>query len=162
MPPSFVGFGFGPIQSGIFVREACEAGVEAAVVEIDRDLVAAIRAAGGRFRINVAHADGLEALEIAGVRLLDPNDPSDLREIRTRLAAATDAATALPSTAAYAAGGSRSVAAMLAAACARPGPALVVFAAENHADAARALAAEIAARLPVWVARPARTRVGEP
>ena len=42
----FTGFGFGPIQSGLFVKEAFQSGnfARIAIAEIDRELVEAVRA----------------------------------------------------------------------------------------------------------------------
>ncbi len=59
---TFVGFGFGPIQSALFLYEAyCSGNFDRYVVaEVDAALVGAVRAAGGRYAINIAHPDRIE------------------------------------------------------------------------------------------------------
>ena len=61
----FVGFGFGPIQSGLFVKEAFASGNFKRIVisEIDQKLVDAVRADGGSYYVNVAKSDGIEVLK---------------------------------------------------------------------------------------------------
>ena len=75
----FVGFGFGPIQAGLFAREAfaCGSFKRIAVAEIDRTLVDAVRAAGNGYGVNIAHSDGIVSERVNGVELLDPRDTSD-------------------------------------------------------------------------------------
>ena len=48
MKKTFVGIGFGPIQAGLFVKEAADSGrfSEIVVSEVDAELVDAVRAAG--------------------------------------------------------------------------------------------------------------------
>ena len=60
----FVGFGFGPIQSGLFVKEAYESGNFSRIVvsEIDAGLVQAVRGNGNRYYVNVAGAAGIEVV----------------------------------------------------------------------------------------------------
>ena len=77
----FAGFGFGPIQGGLFAKEAFESGNFARIVvaEIDAELVDAVRANNGSYYVNVARADGIEALQIDNVELLNPNVEEDKR-----------------------------------------------------------------------------------
>ena len=65
----FTGFGFGPIQGGLFVKEAFDSGNFKWIVisEIDQKLVDAVRADGGSYYVNVAKSDGIEALKIDNV-----------------------------------------------------------------------------------------------
>ena len=69
------GFGFGPIQAGLFVNEAFKStNFERIVVaEIDRQLVDAVRDNNGKYFVNVAKSDGIEVLEIENVEMLNPN-----------------------------------------------------------------------------------------
>ena len=59
----FVGFGFGPIQSGLFVPEAFKSGNFSRIViaEIDQKLVDAIRANNGSYFVNIAAIDGISS-----------------------------------------------------------------------------------------------------
>ena len=110
------GFGFGPIQAGLFVAEAFGSGRFDRIVisEIDAGLVEAIRKNRGRYSVNVAHADRIEARHIDGVELLNPNDPADHARLSEALAQSTEMVTSLPSVSFYTAGDSRSVAARIA------------------------------------------------
>ncbi len=52
----FVGFGFGPIQGGLFAKEAFQSGNFARIVaaEVDAQLVDAVRANNGSYYVNIA------------------------------------------------------------------------------------------------------------
>ena len=77
------GFGFGPIQGGLFVKEAFESsGFERIVVaEVDQTLVDAVRADGNRYSLNVARADGIETVKIENVELLNPSVARDRQQL---------------------------------------------------------------------------------
>jgi len=144
----FVGFGFGPIQSGLFAKEAADSGrfEEIAVAEIDAGLVGAVRRNGGRYALNVAHADRVEAVTVEGVTLLNPGDAADRGPLRGALARATEIVTSLPSVAFYGRGGEQSVARQLADGL-RGGGAeqTVVYTAENNNHAAEIFEGAVAA-----------------
>ena len=55
----FLGFGFGPIQAGLFASEAFAGGgfLRLIVAEIDQRLVDAVRANVGCYSVNIAGAD---------------------------------------------------------------------------------------------------------
>jgi mannitol-1-phosphate 5-dehydrogenase len=145
---TFVGFGFGPIQAGLFVKEAflSRAFGRCVVAEIDARLVAAVRAHHNRYAVNVAHADGIESLVVEGVSLLNPNDGDDRARLVEALAEAHEVATCLPSVAAYGAGGACSASALLAEGLSAPGRGpVVVYAAENNNRAAEVLDGRLAA-----------------
>ena len=61
----FTGFGFGPIQGGLFAKEAFQSGnfARIAVAEIDAELVDGVGANKGSYYVNVAEADGIETLK---------------------------------------------------------------------------------------------------
>ena len=73
------GFGFGPIQGGLFVKEACESGNfrRMVVSEIDGEIVEVVRANGGSYEVNVAGAEGIEKVRVEGVELVNPNVERD-------------------------------------------------------------------------------------
>jgi hypothetical protein len=56
---TYVGFGFGAIQAGLFLYEAFVSGAfhRLVVAEVLPEVVAAIRKAEGRFCVNIAHSD---------------------------------------------------------------------------------------------------------
>jgi len=112
----FVGFGFGPIQAGLFAKEARASGrfSEIVVSEVDPALVAAMRGNGNRYALNIAYADGVKVVSIDGVELLNPGDAGDLRKLQQTLARATEVVTSLPSVAFFAKG-ANNVAQLLAA-----------------------------------------------
>ncbi|HWQ90148.1 MAG TPA: hypothetical protein VN673_00640 [Clostridia bacterium] len=150
---TFVGFGFGAIQGGLFLYEAFRSGNfgRLVVAEILPEVVAAVRQAGGRYRVNVATPTGIEVHEVSGVEILNPRDPADAPKLAAALLEASEIATALPSVAFYDRGEPSVVsalAAMLVAKARTPGaPACIVYTAENNNQAAEVLERLCSARL---------------
>jgi len=135
------GFGFGPIQAGLFAAEAVAGGRfdRIVIAEIDAALVAAVRANGSRYALNVAHPSGVETRTIDGVELLNPRVDADLTALREAMAQSTEIVTALPSVESYERG-KPSIASLIAIGLLATGPpATVVYAAENHNRAAELL-----------------------
>ena len=138
----FTGFGFGPIEAGLFVKEAFQSNnfSRIAAAEIDQTLIDAIRANNGSYYINVAKADGIEALRIDHVELLNPDVPRDNQILRQVLAESTEIATCLPSVGFYESGGSSSVASLIANALKKSSAsATIIYTAENNNRAAEIL-----------------------
>jgi len=133
-PRTFVGFGFGPIQAGLFLYEAHRSGNFDRLVaaEVKPEVVATVRNAGGRYTVNVATATGIERREVTGVEILNPQVDAD--KLIAAIAEASEIATALPSVEAY-----PSVAPFLAH---MRGP-CVVYTGENHNHAAEILEAAV-------------------
>lgn len=160
----FVGFGFGPIQAGLFLAEAQLAGGfdRLVVAEVVPEVVAAVRAAGA-FTVNIGHADRIEALTVAPVEIYSPLAPAERAVLVDAVAAATELATALPSVEFYGRGGAASVAALLAEGLARKaaagGPLAVVYAAENHTRGAELLEEAVLAWTPPDLRAAVRGRV---
>lgn len=96
---TFVGFGFGPIQSGLFVAEAFKSGnfKRLVIAEIDESLVQAVRDSGGSYYINVACEDCIRTEKIEGLEILNPKVDADRKMIVEAIAEATEIATSLPS-----------------------------------------------------------------
>lgn len=161
---TFVGFGFGPIQAGLFLAEAFQSGAfdRLVVAEIAPEMVAAVRAAGG-FTVNIGHADHISALSVTPVEIYNPTAPADRAALVAAVAEASELATALPSVATYTHGGANSVSAILADGIMRKrsidGPPAVVYTAENHTEAAALLAAAVSTALPDDQRDAALTRV---
>jgi mannitol-1-phosphate 5-dehydrogenase len=138
-----VGFGFGPIQSGLFLLEAFQSGHFSRLVvsEIDESLVHAVRENGGTYWVNIARPNGIEAVCVTGVEMLNPMEAADRAKIVQALADADEIATALPSVRLFKDHSPSSVAGLLAASgrVAANGGAAVLYAAENHNRAAELL-----------------------
>lgn len=150
---SFVGFGFGPIQAGLFLAEAHLSGNfdRLVVAEVVPEVVAAVRAAAA-FTVNIGRDDGIDTLTVRPVDIYSPRIDGDRAQLVAAVAEATEMATALPSVDYYAAGGGSSVAQILADGLARKveqgGPPAIIYAAENHTHAAELLRAAVLAATP--------------
>ena len=143
----FTGFGFGPIQSGLFAKEAFQSGnfSRITVAEVDAELVDAVRANRGSYYANVAHADGIEAMKIDNVELLNPRVAADKRALLKTLAQSTEITTSLPSVNFYESGGPESVASWIAEGLKNSrAQATIVYAAENNNHAAEILSEAVA------------------
>ncbi len=149
---TFVGFGFGPIQSGLFLYEAYRSGNfdRYVIAEVDAPLVDAVQATGGRYQINIAHPDHIEQVAVEGVRLYHPARPEDRRKLVRAIAEADELATALPSVQFYDSGDSSSVVSLLADGLGQRDPdrPAIIYAAENHNHAAEILGDALRDRVP--------------
>jgi mannitol-1-phosphate 5-dehydrogenase len=146
----FAGFGFGPIQAGLFAKEAFQSGNfrRIVVAEIDQRLVDAVRSDNGTYYVNVAGSDGIETVRIDGVELLNPTNPNDLTVLRAAFAEATEITTCLPSVNFYDSNPTNGVAALIAEGLRRrKSDAAIIYAAENHNHAAEILEQAVAQRL---------------
>ena len=151
---NFVGIGFGPIQSGLFLLEAFESGnfSRLVVAEVDTHVVDAVHRSRGRFSINVAAADGISSHGVEDLEIYNPQVVTDQEQLVSAIAAADEVATALPSVDAYGRG-SPSPAELLATGFQRRHQRnevrqTVVYAAENHNRAAELLRAQVKLSLP--------------
>ncbi len=152
MRNTFVGFGFGAIQSGLFLYEAFRSGHfgRLVVAEVMPEVVDAVRAGGG-YVLNVATVSGVAQQRIEGVEIYNPLVPDDRRTLVEALAQAQEMATALPSVDFYDRG-EASVVHLLAEAVARKLadprlPAAVLYTAENNNHAAEILDAHLRRRM---------------
>jgi len=138
----FTGFGFGPIQGGLFAKEAFQSGsfTRIIVAEIDAGLVKAVRANKGSYYVNIAKNDGIETLRIDNVELLNPNADADRRILLEVLAQSTEIVTCLPSVSFYEAAGSNSVALLITEGLKYgSAEATIIYTAENDNHAAEIL-----------------------
>ena len=96
---TFVGFGFGAIQSGLFLPVAHESGSfnRLVVSEIDQEIVSQIRKANGCYSFNIAEKDRLVSKTISGIEVFNPLVPEDRLELVKAIAEAQEMCTALPS-----------------------------------------------------------------
>ncbi len=144
---TFVGFGFGAIQGGLFLYEAHRSGNfgRLVVAEVVPEVVEAVRRSGGCYRVNVATRTGIEVHEVSKVEIFNPLVPDDAAKLAAALAEASEICTALPSVDFFTRG-EPSVAGLIAEAIRRKTgdaslPACIVYAAENHNHAAEILQA---------------------
>ena len=140
MSATYVGFGFGPIQTGLLLLEAVQCGGfdRFVVAEVDASLVQAVRSAGSEVSVNIAGKDGIHTRRLPRVEIFNPREPSERETIIHAIEDADELGTAVPSVDLYAAGGEASISAMLAAGC-RPGRQRVIYTAENNNYAAEVL-----------------------
>jgi mannitol-1-phosphate 5-dehydrogenase len=144
-PRTFVGFGFGAIQGGLFLHEAHRSGnfSRLVVAEVVPEVVEAVRRSGGCYRVNVASRTGIEVHEVSRVEIYNPLVPGDAAKLASALAGASEICTALPSVEFFARG-EPSIATLIADAIRQKTadaslPDCVVYAAENHNHAAEIL-----------------------
>ncbi len=151
---TFVGFGFGAIQAGLFLYEAFRSGNfgRLFVAEVLPDVVAAIRKAGGFYTVNVAHADRAEAVLVGPIEIGNPACSEDRVRLIEALAEADEIATAIPSVQHYISDTPGSVHRILAEGlrlkASRSGPMSVLYAAENHNRAAEILTELVLGAMP--------------
>jgi mannitol-1-phosphate 5-dehydrogenase len=151
---TFVGFGFGAIQAGLFLYEAFHSRAfdRHVVAEVIPDVVAHVRANGGFFSVNIAHRDRVERARVGPVEIYDPAVESGREALVAAIAAAQEIATAVPSVANYVSDGPGSLHRLLARGLerklARPsGARTVIYAAENHNHAAEILQSHVASEI---------------
>jgi len=151
---TFVGFGFGAIQAGLFLHEAFRSGGfrRLVVAEVQPEVVSAVRQAQGRFCVNIAHFDRVEVAHTGPLEIIDPSCPHDRTALIEALAEAAEIATAVPSIRHYVSNGPGSIHRLLAEGlrkkAARGGPRAVVYAAENHNHAAEILGEAVLEHVP--------------
>jgi len=145
----FVGFGLGPIQSGLMLAEAARSGSFGSyvVAEVDQELVDAVRTNGNRLTVNVARKDGLATETLADLIVLNPAVASDRNRLGEEISRADELATAVPSVDLYTAGGDNSIAALLAANV-NPARPQLLYACENNNYAAEILLEQLRKRAP--------------
>ena len=151
---TYVGFGFGAIQAGLFLYEAFQSGNfgRLVVAEIVPDVVAEIREAGGCYSINIAHADRVETVQIGPIDIYNPAVAADRGELFAAIGEAQEIGTAIPRVDLYATDGPgslhRVLADGLAHQVARGCPQAVVYAAENNNTAAEQLRKLVLREMP--------------
>ncbi len=153
----FTGFGFGPIQGGLFAKEAFQSGNFTRIVaaEIDARLVDAVRANNGSYYVNVAKADGIEVLKIDNVELLNPNVTADKQILLEVLAQSTEITTCLPSVNFYESGGANSVASLIADGLKNStAKAKIIYTAENNNHAAEILEKAVTEKIGILSEKP--------
>ncbi len=137
-----VGFGFGPIQSGLFIHEAFQSGNfrRIVVAEIDGKLVEGIRRSGGEYGINIAGHSGIDVQRVRGIEIYNPTVEADRAKLLEALAEATEIVTSLPSVKFYESGGASGAAGLIAESFSnRRAKNTIIYTAENNNHAAEIL-----------------------
>ncbi len=150
MKRSFVGFGFGAIQAGLFLYEAqLSTKFDRLVIGYRRpDVIQAIRKNKGFIALNIAHQDHIETMQLGPIELYDVNDNREQAKLIQALTEATEIATALSSVKDYKSDSSGSVHKLLARAFQDKQNQAIVYAAENDNHAAEKLKAAVLSELP--------------
>lgn len=144
---TFVGFGFGAIQGGLFARHAVAAFDRVVIAYRRPEVIAALRAAGGYYGLNIAHEDAVISEQVGPVEMFNMYDASERAQLIHAVAEASEVVTALSSVDDYAEGRSSvAIANVIAQGLERrlehdpqmhePG---IFYAAENHYQAAERL-----------------------
>ncbi len=140
---TFVGFGFGPIQTGLFLFEAYNSKnfSRFVVAEIDESLIEAVRKNDGRYTINVARFDKIDTYTLEGIEIYNPQKANERAKLVEAITESDEMATALPSVKIYDAGGDASVTSLISKGLlqrkqAKP---TIIYTAENHNHAAEIL-----------------------
>jgi mannitol-1-phosphate/altronate dehydrogenase len=155
----YAGFGFGPIQSALFLYEAYRGGRfdRFAVVEIDEPLIAAVRRNNGRYTVNIARGSRIDRATVEGVELFNPTVAAEADSFLDAVAGCEEMCTALPGVAVYSAGGKASVVNLLARGLAARSGAdseslpTIVYTAENNNRAAQILADQVYPLVPAGI-----------
>lgn len=151
---TFVGFGFGAIQAGLFLYEAFRSNGFARMVvgEVAVETVDALRRNEGHYAVNIAHHNRIEIGNIGPVQIENPAEPHDLVRLIDAVSEAEEIATAVPSVRFYTGPGPGSIHRILAAGLRKKaqsaGPRCVVYAAENHNHAAEILEKAVFDEIP--------------
>jgi mannitol-1-phosphate/altronate dehydrogenase len=147
----FTGFGFGPVQGGLFANEAFQSGNFARIViaEIDKNLIEAVRANDGTYFVNVAKTDGIQIVKIDNIELLNPNVDKDKNILLDALSESTEIATCLPSVSFYTMGDNGAASLLAQALQSSRVNATIIYAAENNNSAAEILQNAVTKELSV-------------
>lgn len=146
---TYVGFGFGAIQSGLFLYEAYRSGNfdRLVVAEVIPDVVTKVQNHGGTATINIAHKDHVENAQIDGLEIRNPNDNDDRIDLIDAIAEAEEIGTAVPSVDFYASDSPGSIHRLLAEGIRKKmkddGPRAIIYTAENNNHAAEMLESKV-------------------
>lgn len=162
---TYVGFGFGAIQAGLFLYEAFRSGAFRRLVaaEVVSESVSRVRRNHGFYGLNIAHSDRVERVSVGPLGIEDPGREPDRRRIIDAVSEAEEIGTAVPSVLHYTSDGPGGPHLLLAEGlrrkAARNLPRAVVYAAENHNHAAEILEEKVLAAIPDAERSAVRSRV---
>lgn len=151
---TYVGFGFGAIQAGLFLYEAFQSRAFRRLVVVGNrpEVIGSVRRAGGFFSVNIAYSDRIEPVTVGPVEIEDPASEQDRARVIDAIAEAEEIGTAIPSVELYATHKPGSLNKILAVGLRRKlasnGPQAVVYTAENHNHATEILQAKVLEEIP--------------
>lgn len=139
MKKTFLGFGLGAVQSGLMLFEAFASKNfgRYVILEVNAELVDAVRKGGNAITVNTANKNGIVKSVIPGIEMYNPLDPRDHHAIDAAISQADEMATAVPSVEIYDRG-QNSIARLLAKNI-TPDKPRILYAAENNNYAAEIL-----------------------
>jgi mannitol-1-phosphate 5-dehydrogenase len=146
---TYVGFGLGAIQAGLFLYEAMasKAFQRLVVAEVVPEIVAQVRANQGFIDLNIAHSSGIERARLGPLDVYNPAVAADRQPLIDALAEAYEIGTAVPGLMYYSSSGAVSLSSILArglqAKLDQDRPRAVIYTAENHNQAAEILREEV-------------------
>lgn len=153
MGRTFVGIGFGAIQTGLFLREAQASGTfERYIVAMRRaDLVDGVNGSG-TVTVNIAMPDGIKIETYRGIEARCLNDAADLELLKTDLIEAEEISIAVSSVNDYVTDAPNSLHKLLADAVGvklnSGAPKALIYSSENHNEAASLLETAILSAVP--------------
>lgn len=162
---TYVGFGFGAIQAGLFLYEAYHSGAfrRLVVAEVVPEVVEHLRQANSHYAINIAQPERVSSAMVGPVEIENPAVDTDREHLIEAIAEAEEIGTAVPSVNLYTTAGSHSLHRLLAEGLRRKatvnGPLCVVYTAENHHRAAQILAEKVMDAIPPGEQDAVRSRV---
>ncbi len=162
---TYVGFGFGPIQAGLFLYEAYASGSFHRLVVGHRrsEVVNSVRRAGGMYSLNIAYADRVECAAIGPIEIENMYLEADQKRLVEAIAQAEEIGMAVTSVEHYVLPRNGSLQCLLAEGlrekARKRGPRTIVYAAENHNQAAEILESKVFEEIPLEEQDSIRSRV---
>ena len=162
---TYVGFGFGAIQAGLFLYEAYQSGAfqRLVVAEIIPEVVENVRRANNHYAVNIAQLDSVLPVTIGPIEIENPSVNADRARLVEAIAEAEEIGTAVPSPSFYTTDGPQSLHRVLAEGLCRKvandGPRCVIYTAENHHRAAQLLEETVMEAVPLRKQDSVRSRV---
>ncbi len=149
---TFLGFGFGSIQAGLFLSQAAKNFDRMVVAYRQPQIISAIRKNDGYFSVNIAHNDHIEKTKIGPIEIYNVNKKLDQDEIIAAIANAREISTALSSTKDYRQNSNASIHKLLAKGLIKKiiadKPSCIIYTAENDKQAAQKLFIAILSEIP--------------
>ncbi len=144
---TFIGFGFGPIQSALFLYEAYMSKnfSRFVVADIDRELVDAVKSNRGCYSINIARKNCIDQFTVEGMEIFNTLEPEGFKKVVDAVSESDEICTALPSVNVYSAGDKISVVSAIRQGLLQRDRTLptIIYTAENNNRAAEILLGHI-------------------
>lgn len=136
----FLGIGGGAIQLGLWAYYAFLEGARIVLTEVDEEKIRCIRGNDNTYWINIASFDRITPVKVGPVEILNPGVENERRKIIEATGIANDIVTAVPSVDLYEKGG---IAKILRQGLSHRETPVLIYASENHIEAASILKASV-------------------